>query len=81
LFTWGTGEKDRPHWLKDIMMLPHVVPDARIMGFQYESQWFGEGAINQRLAIVVDQLLAGLNNQRKVISTLKYTRLWTDRYL
>ena len=62
-FTWRTNKVD---WLRDSNMLPRYVEKARIMVFEYESQWFGKGSINQRLSIVADQLLQALFHQRPV---------------
>ena len=45
-------------------MLPVKVTDARIMVFEYESQWFGRGSINQRLSSVADQIVQALYRQR-----------------
>ena len=54
------------NWLRDEKMLPQAVPQARIMRFGYESQWLGREAIQQRLPLVVDQLLRSLMGCRKV---------------
>lgn len=47
-------------------MLPRKVDDARISVFQYQSQWFGKGAVDQRLENVADQLLYHLDRLRGV---------------
>lgn len=36
------------------------------MMFEYESQWFGKGAIDQRLSNVADQLVQALFHSRPV---------------
>ncbi|KAF1952628.1 hypothetical protein CC80DRAFT_451990, partial [Byssothecium circinans] len=53
-WTWKRG---KVHWLRDDHMLPRRVQNARISVFQYQSQWFGKGAVDQRLPHVADQLL------------------------
>ncbi|KAL6722060.1 hypothetical protein ACLMJK_001165 [Lecanora helva] len=63
-FTWRTNKVD---WLRDANMLPRYIENARIMVFEYESQWFGRGSINQRLSTVADQLVQALFNQRPAI--------------
>lgn len=54
-------------------MLPQACPDARIMTFGYESQWFGNGAIKQKLSTVADGLLKALRSERRVWITSFYT--------
>ena len=61
-FTWKN--KNKVDWLRDSNMLPVKVTNARIMVFEYESQWFGRGSINQRLSSVADQLVQALYKQR-----------------
>ena len=63
---WTWRSKNKVDWLRDSNMLPRVVTDARIMVFEYESQWFGKGSINQRLSNVADQLVQALFHQRSV---------------
>ena len=60
-FTWTRNKVD---WLRDSNMLPRSVTNARIMVFEYESQWFGKGSINQRLSSVADQLIQALSYRR-----------------
>ena len=62
VFTWKS--KNKIDWLRDSNMLPVKVTNARIMLFEYESQWFGRGSINQRLSSVADQLVQALYKQR-----------------
>ncbi|KAF2677393.1 ankyrin [Lentithecium fluviatile CBS 122367] len=45
-------------------MLARRVPNARISVFQFQSQWFGKGAVDQRLENVADQLLYQLERLR-----------------
>ncbi len=62
----GGPEEHYVNWLKDIHMLPTVVPNARIMRYGYESQWFGEEAISQKASTVAQRLLLNLKRVRKV---------------
>lgn len=71
--TWckevGTDEEGRAryvNWLKDKHMLPSVVPNARIMRYGYESQWFGTDAIRQKASTVANRFLLALKRKRKV---------------
>ena len=61
----GTGQR-YINWLSDPDMLPAVVPRARIMRYGYESQWFGDNTIRQRVSTVADRLLRSLQRRRKV---------------
>ena len=61
-FTWKS--KNKVDWLRDSNMLPEKLTNARIMVFEYESQWFGRGSINQRLSSVADQLVQALYEKR-----------------
>ena len=61
-FTWKS--KNKVDWIRDSNMLPGKVTNARIMIFEYESQWFGRDSINQRLSIVADQLVQALYKRR-----------------
>ena len=61
---WTWRSKNKVDWLSDSNMLPRTITNARIMIFEYESQWFGKGSINQRLSSVADQLVQALSNQR-----------------
>ena len=47
-------------------MLAAAIPHARIMVCEYESKWFGKGAINQRLNLVGEQLIRNLSKLRSV---------------
>ena len=53
-------------------MLPVKVTNARIMVFEYESQWFGRGLINQRLSSVADQLVQALYRGQEAKSNPSY---------
>lgn len=45
-------------------MLPKEIPQARIMVFQYASQWFGEGAVSQTIEAVAKKLITELKDKR-----------------
>lgn len=47
-------------------MLPAVAPQARIMRYGYQSQWFGEGAMRQTVSTVAQRLLLALRRKRTV---------------
>ncbi|KAF2732461.1 hypothetical protein EJ04DRAFT_335557 [Polyplosphaeria fusca] len=68
--TWcknvGTAESPRwVNWLEAEDMLPAVAPSARIMRYGYQSQWFGEGAMRQRVSTVAERLLLALRRERE----------------
>ena len=48
----------------DKTMLPKEIPQARIMVFQYASQWFGEGAVIQTIEAVAKKLIMELKDKR-----------------
>jgi hypothetical protein len=62
----AAGSPQWINWLEDEAMLPAVVPNARIMRYGYESQWFGEGAMRQNASTVAQRLLLALQRKRKV---------------
>ena len=69
--TWckNVGTADNPrwvNWLIDESMLPAVAPQARIMRYGYQSQWFGEGAMRQKASTVAQRLLLALRRRREV---------------
>jgi hypothetical protein len=47
-------------------MLPAVAPNARIMRYGYQSQWFGKDAMRQRTSAVAQRLLLALRRKREV---------------
>ncbi|KAF2259703.1 hypothetical protein CC78DRAFT_536906 [Lojkania enalia] len=62
----GTTETPQwVNWLEAENMLPAVAPNARIMRYGYESQWFGEGAMRQKASTVAKRLLLALRRERK----------------
>ncbi|KAH5617588.1 hypothetical protein HBI23_253250 [Parastagonospora nodorum] len=64
----NVGTKESPHWvnwLEEENMLPAVAPQARIMRYGYQSQWFGEGAMRQKASIVAHRLLLALRRKRE----------------
>lgn len=65
----NVGTKESPqwvNWLVEESMLPAVVPHARIMRYGYQSQWFGEGAMRQKVSTVAQRLLLALRRRRTV---------------
>jgi len=62
------------NWLKDGSMLPHDIPNARIMRFGYEPQWLSVDSVQQRLSLVADQLLHSLDGFRTVCIIQKHIR-------
>ncbi|KAF2630605.1 hypothetical protein BU25DRAFT_243492 [Macroventuria anomochaeta] len=61
----GTAESPRwVNWLVEQSMLPAVAPQARIMRYGYQSQWFGEGAMRQKASTVAQRLLLALRRRR-----------------
>ncbi len=63
----GGTEERYVNWLSDLHMLPAVVPQARIMRYEYESQWFGEETIHLKASTVAQRLLRSLQRIRKVL--------------
>ena len=66
-YTWTTSGVN---WLEDRRMLPQELPSARILRFGYDSQWFGDSAIRQRLSAVAESLLYTLQSERKVVASV-----------
>ena len=60
-YTW---KKNKVHWLRDANMLPKKIPHAKISVFQYQSQWFGKGSVDERIDNVATKLLHGLDRSR-----------------
>lgn len=58
--------KNGPSCIEDELMLQAELPKARIMIFQYVSQWWGESAVDQYLHQVAENLARALKNKRKV---------------
>ena len=72
----GTPEEHYVNWLSDLHMLPAVVPQARIMRYGYESQWFGEDTIGVKASTVAQRLLRSLQRERRVCyRSLSVTRI------
>jgi hypothetical protein len=62
----GTAEEPRwRNWLIEDDMLPAVAPNARIMRYGYESQWFGQEAMQQSASTVAERLLRALKRKRE----------------
>jgi hypothetical protein len=63
----GTGESPQwVNWLEEESMLPAVAPNARIMRYGYQSQWFGKEIMQQSVSTVAERLLINLKRKRKV---------------
>ncbi len=63
-----SGEERKVNWLADNDLLPKMVPNARIMTFNYESKWHAD-APKQRRSLCAEQLLTVLDNKRKEVGT------------
>ncbi|PQE16458.1 WD40 YVTN repeat-like-containing protein [Rutstroemia sp. NJR-2017a WRK4] len=59
-------EEKRINWLSDPTMLPALVTNARIMAFNYDSNWYGDNAIKLRLVHVANDLSRELERQRRI---------------
>jgi len=55
-----SGTSRYVNWLSDPKMLPSVTPNARILRYGYESEWFGDNAIRQKASTVAERLLLAL---------------------
>ena len=62
VYTWKSSNK--VDWIRDGNMLRRTVDKARIMVFEYESQWIGRDSVDQKLPTVADQLLRALSRNR-----------------
>ncbi|EUC49611.1 hypothetical protein COCMIDRAFT_33038 [Bipolaris oryzae ATCC 44560] len=47
-------------------MLPKKIPHAKISVFQYQSQWFGKGSVDERIDNVANKLLHSLDRSRVI---------------
>lgn len=64
-------DKQYVNWLESEEMLPSIAPQARIMRYGYESQWFGDNkssTVRLRASTIADQLLHELNFEREASS-------------
>lgn len=64
------------HWLKDERFLPAAVPHARIMGYGYNSRWFGKDAIKTKMSDISQSFLVELKDCRKVSPRIRNTRVY-----
>jgi hypothetical protein len=65
----GTTGRESPrwiNWLDEESMLPAVAPNARIIRYGYQSQWFGREMMQQSVSTVAERLLINLKRKRKV---------------
>jgi len=72
----ATGEEKRVNWLTDNDLLPKMVPNARIITFNYESKWHVD-APKQRRSLCAEELLIALENKRTAVGTIVLKRLAT----
>ena len=59
-------------------MLPAVASNARIMRYGYESQWFGQEAMQQSASTVAERLLRALKRKREVPTVLNRRSISAD---
>ena len=59
-------DKSYVNWLDHQDMLPHAVPNTRIMRYGYESHWFGKDATRNGVRNVARRLLLALKRKREV---------------
>lgn len=72
--TWTYTDRDaqdkskaaKVTWLSDPTMLPKEFPNARIMSFGYDSFWFGDAPVRNRLSGLAVDVLKELGRFRKV---------------
>ncbi|KAI3326643.1 hypothetical protein HD806DRAFT_532278 [Xylariaceae sp. AK1471] len=65
-WTWQDRHRLRPpvHWLKDLDMLPAIIPNARILVHSYESRWHAK-APKTRLELCGEELVMSLHRFRR----------------
>ncbi len=57
------SENGNTHWLRDASMLHSRVGNARIMVFEYTSQWFGEISVDQTLDSIANLLISATERE------------------
>ncbi|KAI1365233.1 hypothetical protein F5Y08DRAFT_304790 [Xylaria arbuscula] len=64
-WTWQDRSGHRPtvRWLQDADMLPHVIPQARIIAYNYESRWHAD-APRTRLRLCGEEFVRSLHQFR-----------------
>ncbi|KAI1202102.1 hypothetical protein F5X97DRAFT_288002 [Nemania serpens] len=64
-WTWQDkkGRRRPVHWLKDLNMLPNIIPHARIIAYSYESRWHAD-APKIHLQLCGEDLVRRLHNFR-----------------
>jgi hypothetical protein len=67
------GEEKEVNWLADNDLLPKMVPNARIMTFNYKSKWHKD-APKQRRSLCAEELLVALENKRSQVGTIALNR-------
>jgi hypothetical protein len=68
-----TGEEQKVNWLADSDLLPKMIPNARIMTFNYKSKWHTD-APKQRRSLCAEELLIALQNKRSEVGTMVLRR-------
>ncbi|RYC65079.1 hypothetical protein CHU98_g1080 [Xylaria longipes] len=71
-YTWckiiqQDGKRESVNWLANKTMLPEALPNARIMRYGANTQWFGEDSIQQTVSTIADSLLRALKRSRKAL--------------
>ena len=65
----GSGQESEDkyvNWLQDDRMLPSIVPNACIMRYGYELNWFGKDALHTKVTDIARTLLRSLRRHQKV---------------
>ena len=75
---WQVKENGKPtgeiiNWLKDENMLPAEIPSARILAFNYASQWLRTNS-QVRVQTIATQLLRAVHEERQLKSTEAHNR-------
>lgn len=69
-------KEERINWLSHGTMLPAEVKNARIMAFNYDSNWYGGDAVRVRLDNVANDFIDRVRRKRKVTYyTCEYNKL------
>jgi hypothetical protein len=61
-------------------MLPTYTPEARILRYGYESNWFGQEAMRTSVSVVADRLLLALRRMRKVPKSQIMRRIKNNQF-
>lgn len=66
------AEEERINWLSHDTMLPAEVKNARIIAFNYDSNWYGPDAVKVRLDNIADEFIDTVERERRV----RYSICW-----